>query len=459
MWNLRRLPSRTGCIVTCAFLWVSSLEAQTPQPTRRPPDRLRQDDLDVQTQSNIVRGAGARAFGMGGAFVARADDATAASWNPAGLSYLRRPELSLVWSAFSAADGRAFDLESGTLLTRDRRRSRPPEFAAVTYPFTLRSITGAAQISYQRVISFDGHRTLEFPDGRNTVDSEGGFDVVALGSGWSFPRKLRIGITVNRWVNGYSQRRFRELPNGGTSDQHLILGFSGWNVNIGAMFTPWESLNLGAVAKTAFRADVHLRRWRADVPPPASLGGRTLNSFARGASLDFPAAFGVGASWRPRTEITISTDYTRTYWSKAEINNFFTLQRAGGGVTPVPQAPNDLFDRLPYPLLFDFSGLGQTDTQQVRAGVEYVATLNGMKLPLRAGYFSDTLYFRGVDGRAPRLDAWTAGAGLVMGPVLIDVAYVNESGDYIGYSSEGDPVRTSVSVRTVLLSTIYRFRR
>ena len=35
-------------------------------------------------------------MGMGGAFLARADDATAASWNPAGLSYLRLPEVSLV---------------------------------------------------------------------------------------------------------------------------------------------------------------------------------------------------------------------------------------------------------------------------------------------------------------------------------------------------------------------------
>jgi hypothetical protein len=30
-------------------------------------------------------GSGARAMAMGGAFIATADDATAASWNPAGL--------------------------------------------------------------------------------------------------------------------------------------------------------------------------------------------------------------------------------------------------------------------------------------------------------------------------------------------------------------------------------------
>ena len=33
---------------------------------------------------------------MGNAFIAVSDDGTAASWNPAGLSQLRRPELSVV---------------------------------------------------------------------------------------------------------------------------------------------------------------------------------------------------------------------------------------------------------------------------------------------------------------------------------------------------------------------------
>ena len=55
-----------------------------------------EDAIDIPGQQNLTLGSGARAFGMGGAFLARADDATAASWNPAGLSYLRAPELSLV---------------------------------------------------------------------------------------------------------------------------------------------------------------------------------------------------------------------------------------------------------------------------------------------------------------------------------------------------------------------------
>jgi hypothetical protein len=41
-------------------------------------------------------GSGARAIGMGGAYIGVADDATAASWNPGGLIQLERPEVSIV---------------------------------------------------------------------------------------------------------------------------------------------------------------------------------------------------------------------------------------------------------------------------------------------------------------------------------------------------------------------------
>ncbi len=41
-------------------------------------------------------GTGARSRGMGKAFLAVSDDATAISWNPAGLIQLERPEFSVV---------------------------------------------------------------------------------------------------------------------------------------------------------------------------------------------------------------------------------------------------------------------------------------------------------------------------------------------------------------------------
>lgn len=54
---------------------------------------------DAGTGSIFARGAGNRAFGMGSAFVASADDASALIWNPAGLAYLKRAELEAAQSS------------------------------------------------------------------------------------------------------------------------------------------------------------------------------------------------------------------------------------------------------------------------------------------------------------------------------------------------------------------------
>ena len=43
-----------------------------------------------------IQGTGARAVGLGGAFIALADDASAVSFNPAGLAQLLSPEFCLV---------------------------------------------------------------------------------------------------------------------------------------------------------------------------------------------------------------------------------------------------------------------------------------------------------------------------------------------------------------------------
>ena len=54
-----------------------------------------QFDLSLGPDWNFT-GVGARAAGMGGAFIGVADDATAVIWNPGGLTQLYRPEASIV---------------------------------------------------------------------------------------------------------------------------------------------------------------------------------------------------------------------------------------------------------------------------------------------------------------------------------------------------------------------------
>ncbi|OQX27222.1 MAG: hypothetical protein BWK80_06375, partial [Desulfobacteraceae bacterium IS3] len=59
--------------------------------------------IRIASSPNPV-GSGARALGMGGAFIATADDATAASWNPGGLVQLKQPEVSAAGNCFSRTE-------------------------------------------------------------------------------------------------------------------------------------------------------------------------------------------------------------------------------------------------------------------------------------------------------------------------------------------------------------------
>jgi len=485
---LRRAHAVVGALAVAV---AASAAAQDPQ-------RLKQDALDFVTlRSNILPGVGARAFGMGGAFIARPDDGTAASWNPAGLSYLRLPEFSIVGAASSIDIVSSVNLTpsaSGgaprTMITKnDRFSGQTPDFISATHPVALVGASGAVQLSFQRVISFDGrHEITEFrpadPSTLRAFQQFGGFDVIAFGSGLQIARDVRVGFTVNRWFNGYNYK-FERTGGNEPSNQTVDFTFKGWNTNLGVIWSPFESLNLGAVYKSGFTATVDLRRSRVDTP--ASFPA-TQNRFEvpnpgdptrvpptpaiPPVNLDFPATFGGGASWRPRTPLTISADYTRTRWSRARIRNYFTLPQVGTPtfpeINPVPEAPEleeDLFYELNYPTLLK-SRSPQVDSHQVRLGVEYIVVRQRVKWPLRAGFFLDRQLFQTLDettglrSQVPTYKGFTAGTGLIIGPVLLDVAYIHQWGNYRDGDLDSDLLEdNSVRSNRFLVSLIYRLKR
>lgn len=63
---------------------------------------------EIPSSFNPV-GSGARAMGMGGAFIGVADDATAASWNPGGLFQLELPEVSIVGKVLDRREDNRFE--------------------------------------------------------------------------------------------------------------------------------------------------------------------------------------------------------------------------------------------------------------------------------------------------------------------------------------------------------------
>jgi hypothetical protein len=120
---------------------------------------------------------------------------------------------------------------------------------------------------------------------------------------------------------------------------------------------------------------------------------------------------------------------------------------------------------LPYPTLDTTSS--QADTDQIRAGIEYVVNRGRLKWPVRAGYFRDGQFFRSLEGDAPTFDGFTLGTGLILGNVLLDVAYVHESGQYTDRNIVVDdtgrvvsgPARNDTKIHKFYASVIYRLSR
>jgi hypothetical protein len=361
----------------------------------------------------------------------------------------------------------AFDENREGIDTRFRGFS--PNFAAATFPFAFGRVSGSVQVSYQRAVPFDGHRKVEEdtddPDAPRYTDTDasGGFDAISFATGWSLSRKVRLGVSVNRWLNGYTQDRFL-FRVARPRDTRAEWGLQGWNMNVGAIFSPTESLNLAVVANTPYTADIDLAKSRIDyqVDQSGNLVPVSQSAFeSDDVTIDFPGAFGVGLSWRPQSQLTLSADYNRTLWSKAYIYNYFVVRVGDEGTnvaanssmsaSSVPPPADRVFPKLYYP---EVDEVAQVDSEQIRFGAEYVFIFDKFKLPVRAGYFNDRQIVIDASGNAPRYHGMTAGTGIIVGPVLLDAAYLYEYGSYIT-----SPNRQKVTQRMhrFLASLIYRF--
>lgn len=459
--SVARSPRAVASLAAMALALASAPTARAQVS----PD-LFQDEIDLTGRETLTLGAGARAFGMGGAFLARADDATAASWNPAGLSYLRVSELSLL------GNYNAFDLDTGN--DTDELRGGTLDFASFTFPIHIRSASGSVQVNYQRAVSFDGSRRIvrEDPAGTrlSTGDAGGGYDVFALGTGLKVTHNLRLGVTLNRWFNGYSVSLDKLIPGSGARAQRRILGqefhLDGWNSNLGVIFSPVEQLNLAGVFKTGFIGKVDLRKMRTDFYFDSATGQQTVSTQNHAQSdavrIDFPWSLGFGVSWRPRSALTFSADFTTTNWSEARIRDYFTIRATPQPPLDQPPAPT-VYASLPYPYVYLSA---QNDTEEIRVGAEYVLIRGRLRIPLRAGYFNDKQINNASLDTPPRFNGFTVGTGIILGKVLFDVAYLYESGKFFEaletVGADGQPVTVQEAVRNrvrnqrVFASFIYR---
>ena len=116
-------------------------------------------------------GSGARALGQSGAFTAVADDATAASWNPAGLTQLESPEVSAVYR-FSFRKDEHESVNEDLLTDSDSYASKELNYLSAVYPFLLEDRNAVVSLNYQEVYDFTQEFSASFSgDNQESIDS------------------------------------------------------------------------------------------------------------------------------------------------------------------------------------------------------------------------------------------------------------------------------------------------
>jgi long-chain fatty acid transport protein len=398
-----------------------------------------QNTADIESLAGVkfnFGNPGARSLGMGGAFIALADDASAAEANPAGLTILRQPEVSVEGRNFKIIQG--FNT-SGTYLsdvnpivsenfTAYSRRAEL-NFASVVYPLGNFSIAAYhhQQLNYNLFIAA-GVTPLRFNVGPTgpVPPSQCGvgcteFELVPFGS--AVEMDIKTNALAMAWQSGPLSvgvaARHQRLDHSAASLRFELIGgnpvFSSASLQsadkeeditftAGFKYAASSRFGIGGVYKQGAEFDTSLQYVDISAGAVYDVGNPTFH---------VPDVYGVGIFFRPTPVLTITADAVRVNYSNLVDN-----------VVP------SVFDVNPQFFTAD-------DVTEYHVGAEYFFQ-SRIPVAIRAGWWRDPAHqitYTGplttAEGIATRLlfpegkdeDHLTVGVGLAWPRFQIDAAY------------------------------------
>jgi long-subunit fatty acid transport protein len=410
--------------------------------------------IEMSSTLNPV-GSGARATGMGGAFIGVADDATAASWNPAGLVQLEKPEVSIAYAYFSR--------------TQDYNSAAHPEiegenamdvsgvnYLSIAYPFTLLKRNMIVSLNYQRLYEMTKDLQFDYTWDNGIVDAigfkqDGFLYTISPAFAVQVTPTVQVGATLNVWddllgANGW-ENTYRSSGSGtlfgyaleNSFEQNNEVSFRGVNGHLGLMWNAYGPFTLGAVYKTAFDADLSKETTTTisqDVPE-VGLHDETSDSSSEDLTMKMPASYGLGLSYRSSDRWTVVLDAYRTEWSR-----FVIIDGQGVETNPLDSRP--------------VSEGRLEDTTQVRLGTEYLFIGEKQVVPVRFGVFYDP---EPAKGDVDAFYGFALGSGYSNGRISLDASYqyrvgTGVSGDIPAVAGSSADIRQ----HTVMVSLICYLR-
>jgi long-subunit fatty acid transport protein len=335
-----------------------------------------------QRFSNIYfEGAGARAAGMGNAFIGLADDVTAIAWNAAGLTQLKTPQSSVV-ARFGSGSMSVEGFEPGGIDQWDVDLSAWSNlnFIGMAASQKLGNINFGGGLAFRRMynLSIEEKNTLRGPAlGDSTLvyndNSEGGLDALSISVAAELHKMFSIGVTTNILFGEEDGFRNISINNQQNPDQYerYSISYSGFSAEFGLMFLPTKYIRLGANILTSYSITAKPKEGES-------------------TKITLPNTYAVGLSIVPAKRLILSSDYRYQPMSTVEVD----------GIT--------LGDSLGY-----------EDNHSFHVGLEYLLTGRKTSYPVRAGFYTNSASKSLLN---PEM-VFTVGGGITWGNFTVNAAF------------------------------------
>jgi hypothetical protein len=420
-------------------------------------------------------GGGARAAGMGGAFIALAEGEMAYSWNPAAMIYTDKTKFGIDFSSRSDKltstwiDFRFWDLDNPLIEQFETDLSHTNlNYGGFSAPFSLDSdsdvrflVAAALPLSiipmmfspsedlqlavgggYRQIFDMTAeYRFPGFDNSRNTFDQNRGLDAITLGVAAKISENVGFGWNMNAYVRGSEYNRI----NGENQDisqwiidnrsdsivaewYQLRSTFSGFNMDFG-LSADFNMVKAGVVINTPYNLYQNsLQTWHLVVQPePLGVVDRVTYTY------NFPLTASFGLAFVPVENFSLAFDYAYRPLSEVDRKEDWEQTQFAGRDTTF--------------------NLEWEDVNQYRIGAEYIFDVGFGDIPLRVGMRNEPLVSREMtlitvdvisQGEFPdwdfdqtfgdqiTTDIFTFGTGLTLERVWFDIGYQFGSSSYTG---------------------------
>lgn len=450
---------------------------------------------------------GARARAMGGAFIGRADDATAAETNPAGLTILVRPEVSFEYrfrnprqlstNVVQIPTAPGYDVSPDCIVNPDpgdNNNCNDPVaaefhahdatasvnelgFFSVVYPFhnisfafsrhelintdaTVAGSLSASPFHFVEANSFQGNV--------NIADTNYGFSLAGrLGD------KFSVGATVKISDFGFVSDIRAKQKDQSTYGDHFTTSIDNHSTkvgfNAGFLVRPHPKISIGGVYRYEPKFDLTAVVNNKDFKQNSLI---ISHQGANQVHFDIPDSIGFGISITPTKNWTINADVLRILYSQMEtVDTGYSLFTH---LLPVCKLDPVTKTCLPgAPLDANHISFKVDDGTDEHFGAEYLIPTANHVWALRGGYYHETrnrfflaeaanpdvqAFLQPIFGSNPGNDIshWTVGAGITHGQFQVDFAVDLSQADHVDLNN-GLKQEVNDGGFDFILSSVFRF--